>query len=74
MTVRVLHEVDGTRKVVSHFNKATKGRLVRALLEDGAAPGTPGALRRPPRRAGLEGRGGPADRHGSRLDVVVSEL
>ncbi|MBL6279519.1 peroxide stress protein YaaA [Micromonospora fiedleri] len=36
VTVRVLHEreVDGTavRSVVSHFNKATKGRLVRDLL------------------------------------------
>ena len=32
------------RQVVSHFNKATKGRLVRALLEDGAHPRTPAAL------------------------------
>ena len=40
-TVRVLHEVAGRRQVVSHFNKATKGRLVRALLEDGANPRTP---------------------------------
>jgi uncharacterized protein len=41
-TVRVLHErvVDGVprRSVVSHFNKATKGRLVRALAESGTAP------------------------------------
>jgi uncharacterized protein len=40
--VRVLHErtVDGVtrRSVVSHFNKATKGRLVRALAESGGAP------------------------------------
>ena len=42
--MRVLHEVDGRRKVVSHFNKATKGRLVRDLLTEGAAPRTPGAL------------------------------
>ncbi|MFF9627379.1 peroxide stress protein YaaA [Streptomyces fradiae] len=41
-TVRVLHAP--TRKVVSHFNKATKGRVVRALLETGAAPGTPAEL------------------------------
>jgi cytoplasmic iron level regulating protein YaaA (DUF328/UPF0246 family) len=38
-TLRVLHErtVTGvpTRSVVSHFNKATKGRLVRALASDG---------------------------------------
>ncbi|GID91939.1 peroxide stress protein YaaA [Amorphoplanes digitatis] len=42
MALRVLHErvVDGEprRSVVSHFNKATKGRLVRALAEAGAAP------------------------------------
>ncbi|SCG72804.1 peroxide stress protein YaaA [Micromonospora coxensis] len=42
VTVRVLHEreSDGrvTRTVVSHFNKATKGRLVRDLLLAGARP------------------------------------
>ena len=48
-TVRVLHEVDGRRQVVSHFNKATKGRLVRALLEDGAQPPHPGPAGRRPR-------------------------
>ncbi|WP_432976890.1 YaaA family protein [Dactylosporangium sp. CA-233914] len=36
VTVRVLHG----GKVVSHFNKATKGRIVRALLESGARPRT----------------------------------
>lgn len=44
VTVRVLHEreVGGQikRTVVSHFNKATKGRIVRALLLDGAEPKT----------------------------------
>lgn len=43
-TVRVLHEriVDGVarRSVVSHFNKATKGRLVRSLAEAAATPGS----------------------------------
>ena len=43
-TVRVLHETDGRRQVVSHFNKATKGRLVRALLEDGRDPRSPTRL------------------------------
>ena len=38
VTVRVLHEAGGVRKVVSHFNKATKGQLVRALLTSGAEP------------------------------------
>ncbi|MFF0225516.1 peroxide stress protein YaaA [Streptomyces sp. NPDC004629] len=41
-TVRVLHAP--TRKVVSHFNKATKGRIVRSLLSSGAAPKHPGEL------------------------------
>ncbi|MBW5483550.1 peroxide stress protein YaaA [Streptomyces bambusae] len=47
-TVRVLHAriVDGVEKrsVVSHFNKATKGRLVRDLLLAGAEPRTPAEL------------------------------
>jgi cytoplasmic iron level regulating protein YaaA (DUF328/UPF0246 family) len=46
--VRVLHEREagGTvrRTVVSHFNKATKGRLVRDLLAAGARPGSPAEL------------------------------
>jgi cytoplasmic iron level regulating protein YaaA (DUF328/UPF0246 family) len=46
--VRVLHErmVGGVvkRSVVSHFNKATKGRLVRDLATAGVAPGTPAEL------------------------------
>lgn len=41
VTVRVLQEVDDKRSVVSHFNKATKGRIVRALLEDGSDPRSP---------------------------------
>jgi cytoplasmic iron level regulating protein YaaA (DUF328/UPF0246 family) len=45
VTIRVLHErlVGGVpkRTVVSHFNKATKGRLARALLTADAAPATP---------------------------------
>ncbi|WP_406198068.1 peroxide stress protein YaaA [Kitasatospora sp. NBC_01560] len=43
-TVRVLQERNGKRTVVSHFNKATKGRLVRDLLVAGAEPKTPGEL------------------------------
>ncbi len=41
-TVRVLHAP--TRKVVSHFNKATKGRIVRSLLTAGTAPKDPAEL------------------------------
>ncbi|MEU6866980.1 peroxide stress protein YaaA [Streptomyces sp. NPDC046876] len=47
-TVRVLHAqvVDGVEKrsVVSHFNKATKGRLVRDLLVAGGEPADPAEL------------------------------
>ncbi|MFE9673036.1 peroxide stress protein YaaA [Streptomyces sp. NPDC006259] len=41
-SVRVLHAP--TRKVVSHFNKATKGRIVRSLLTAGIVPKGPAAL------------------------------
>ncbi|MEP9382862.1 peroxide stress protein YaaA [Nocardioides sp. KR10-350] len=73
-TVRVLHEVNGTRKVVSHFNKATKGRIVRALLECGANPRTPAALADALRDLGWTVEPGEPSRNGTRLDVVVSEL
>ena len=72
--LRVLHEGDGARKVVSHFNKATKGRIVRALLEDGSAPRTPARFADLLRSLGWKVEEGPADRHGTRLDVVVSDL
>ena len=68
-TVRVLHEADGVRKVVSHFNKATKGRIVRALLEDGRDPRTPAALADVLRDLGWK-----VEEDGTRLDVVVEAL
>lgn len=37
-TIRVIHERGDTRTVASHFNKATKGRLLRALAESDACP------------------------------------
>ena len=73
-TVRVLHEVGGVRKVVSHFNKATKGRLVRALLEDGANPRTPAALADVLRDLGWKVEEGDPTRRGTQLDVVVSDI
>ena len=69
VTMRVLHEVNGQRKVVSHFNKATKGRIVRALLEDGAAPGTPARF-----ADHLGALGWKVEQVDNRLDVVVSDL
>jgi hypothetical protein len=70
----VLHEVDGVRKVVSHFNKATKGRLVRALLEDGRTPRRPAALADLLRDLGWTVEAGEPGRTGTQLDVVVTEV
>lgn len=71
VTVRVLHEVDGTQKVVSHFNKATKGRLVRSLLEDGGTPGSVAAFGEQLGDFGWTAVPGPKP---GVLDVVVREL
>lgn len=73
-TVRVLHQVGSQRKVVSHFNKATKGRLVRDLLEAGAAPATPARL-----ADDISAMGWKVDLHeptasGQQLDVVVDQV
>jgi cytoplasmic iron level regulating protein YaaA (DUF328/UPF0246 family) len=80
-TIRVLHERESggvvSRSVVSHFNKATKGRLTRALLESGQQPGKPGELADLVRALGYTVEPGPA---GARpdaavaLDIVVREL
>jgi len=77
-TVRVLHERTAggvtQRSVVSHFNKATKGRLVRALAEADTSLATidevVGVLRDLKYTVEEQaGHGGPR-----RLDVIVSEL
>lgn len=74
VTLRVLHESGGTRKVVSHFNKATKGRIVRAVLEYGGNPATPSGLAACLERLGWAVEVGTAGRHGTQVDVVVTEL
>jgi cytoplasmic iron level regulating protein YaaA (DUF328/UPF0246 family) len=72
-TVRVLQVsvVDGVerRTVVSHFNKATKGRLVRTLLTSGARPRNPVAL-----ASDLRDLGFTVEAEGGRLDVLVHDL
>ena len=73
-TVRVLHEHNGQRKVVSHFNKATKGRLVRALLESGANPRTPAELADAFRDLGWTVETAPATKTGTQLDIIVAEI
>ncbi len=74
VTLRVLHEVDGARKVVSHFNKATKGRIVRALLEEGTAARTPARFAEQLRDLGWTVEDGPTGKGGTLLDVVVGDL
>jgi len=73
-TVRVLQQVGSRRMVVSHFNKATKGRLVRALLESGATPRRPVALADVIRDLGWKVELGEPSRQGQQLDVIVEEV
>jgi cytoplasmic iron level regulating protein YaaA (DUF328/UPF0246 family) len=78
-SVRVLHErtVGGTpqRSVVSHFNKATKGRIVRALASAGGTPGTIDEMVTALRDLKLTVEEQPAVAGRPRqLDVVVAEL
>ncbi|MEV5975987.1 peroxide stress protein YaaA [Streptomyces sp. NPDC052114] len=81
-TVRVLHaQVDertGTEKrsVVSHFNKATKGRIVRSLLSAGTQPKDPAELVEALRDLGHVVEAEPPAKAGKpwALDVVVREI
>jgi hypothetical protein len=79
--VRVLHERESggvvRRSVVSHFNKATKGRLTRALLESGQQPGKPDEFADLARALGYAvepGPGGSSPHAPTALDIVVREL
>ncbi|MFB7051795.1 peroxide stress protein YaaA [Streptomyces vinaceus] len=79
-TVRVLHSqiVDGVEKrsVVSHFNKATKGRLVRDLLVAGSAPQGPAELVTALRDLGytVEAEAPAKPAKAWSLDVVVTQI
>ncbi|MGX1269632.1 peroxide stress protein YaaA [Streptomyces phaeoluteigriseus] len=73
-SVRVLHAP--TRKVVSHFNKATKGRIVRSLLTAGIAPKDPAELVEALRDLGYTVEEQAPARAGAvwALDVLVDEV
>ncbi|MEU3183040.1 peroxide stress protein YaaA [Streptomyces sp. NPDC006923] len=81
-TVRVLHtqtdRVTGVEKrsVVSHFNKATKGRLVRDLLSAGVRPRNPAELVEALRELGYVVEATAPAKPGRTwaLDVVVTEI
>ncbi|MFE6333340.1 peroxide stress protein YaaA [Streptomyces sp. NPDC057798] len=73
-SVRVLHAPTG--KVVSHFNKATKGRIVRSLLTSGTKPGGPAELVEALRDLGYEVEATAPGKAGApwSLDVLVDEI
>jgi cytoplasmic iron level regulating protein YaaA (DUF328/UPF0246 family) len=73
-TVRVLHQVGNRRMVVSHFNKATKGRIVRDLLVDGGAPTTPAQLSEQLGDLGWVVESPPSTRASRQLDVIVEQI
>jgi len=81
VTVRVLHEREAggvvRRTVVSHFNKATKGRLARGLLESGQQPRKPDEFAELARALGYTVEPGPRAARPdapTALDIVVREL
>ncbi len=73
VTVRVLQELNGRRTVVSHSNKSTKGRIVRALLQSRRLPRTARDLHVALLALGFRSeRAAPAQRPGpARIDVIV---
>lgn len=62
----VAEDSRGTRKVVTHFNKAHKGKLARILATSRAEPDDAGAVATIARRAGMR-----VERQGADLTVVV---
>ena len=62
----VAEHSDGSRTVVSHFNKAHKGRLARALASTRSEPGDAAQVAAVARRAGMR-----VERQGNELTVVV---
>lgn len=67
VTVNVLAErPDGSRSVISHFNKAHKGRLARVLAGTRAEPADAAGVAVIVRRAGMR-----VERRGDTLEIVV---
>jgi hypothetical protein len=63
----VAEHADGRRTVVSHFNKAHKGRLARVLAASRSEPGDAAAVATLARRAGMR-----VERKGNEIVVVVA--
>jgi uncharacterized protein len=62
----IAEHADGRRAVVSHFNKAHKGRLARALASTRSEPGDAAQVAAVARRAGMR-----VERSGNELTIVV---
>jgi cytoplasmic iron level regulating protein YaaA (DUF328/UPF0246 family) len=62
----VSESADGKRTVVSHFNKAHKGRLARALVSSRAEPDSAAKVAAVARKAGMR-----VEREGNELTVVI---
>ena len=73
VTVRVLQEKAGRRTVVSHHNKATKGRLLRSLMESTLTPRSPAGFHQALTDLGFRVENAGMSAVGARLDVIVDE-
>jgi cytoplasmic iron level regulating protein YaaA (DUF328/UPF0246 family) len=62
----VSEDADGNRKVVTHFNKAHKGRLARALAGSKSEPDDAAGVATVARRAKMR-----VERDGDELTIVV---
>ena len=62
----VAEHADGHRTVVSHFNKAHKGRVARALVSSRAEPDSAAKVAAIVRKAGMR-----VERDGNELTVVT---
>lgn len=69
VTLRVLHDNNGRLSVVSHFNKATKGRITRQLITENVEAKTGIEL-----AAALRDLGYRIEVAGQRLDVIVDAI
>ena len=63
----VTEHLDGRRSVITHFNKAHKGRLARALVTADSEPGNAAAVAKVAGRAGMR-----VERDGTELTIVVA--
>ena len=73
---KVLLERNGKRSVVSHANKASKGRLIRALASKGKAPADPVQLADCCQRAGFHVELAEPTKSGKpwTMDIVVTDV